>query len=85
MLASGVVTVFADRVGWARYYLQRAGMLQQSRRSVYQLTDSGRALLREVLGRITTAYLRERSADFQQWVDGRRAWGSTQRPEVTPR
>ena len=81
MLASGVSTVFTDRVGWARYYLQRAGMLQQPRRSVYQLTDNGRALLREVNGRITNAHLRERSPDFQQWVDGGRATNAEQRRE----
>ena len=82
MLASGVSTVFTDRVGWARYYLQRAGMLQQPRRSVYQLTDSGRALLRDVQGRITTAHLRDRSPDLQQWIDGSRAGNSQQRPET---
>lgn len=70
MLASGAATVFADRVGWARYYLQRAGMLQQPRRSVYQLTEAGRVLLRDTQGRITTAHLRERSPEFRRWVDG---------------
>lgn len=72
MLPSGASTMFTDRVGWARYYLQRAGMLRQPRRSVYQLTDSGRTLLRNVPGRITTSHLRERSSDFLQWVDGSR-------------
>jgi len=81
MLASGVASVFTDRVGWARYYLQRAGMLQQPRRSVYQLTDGGRALLRAVQGRITNAHLRERSPDFQQWIDGSRT-SSPQRLET---
>lgn len=81
MLPSGVATVFTDRLSWARYYLQRAGMLQQPRRSVYQLTDSGRALLRQVSGRITAAHLRERSPDFQQWVDGTRPSSTQQRAE----
>jgi restriction system protein len=81
MLASGVSTVFTDRVGWARYYLQRAGMLQQPRRSVYQLTDSGRVLLREVQGRITTAHLRARSPEFQVWVDGSRTTSPEQSSE----
>jgi restriction system protein len=76
MLPSGVATVFADRLSWARYYLQRAGMLQQPRRSVYQLTDSGRKLLREVDGKISTLHLKERSPDFQLWVDGSRASNS---------
>lgn len=81
MLPSGAATVFTDRVSWARYYLQRAGMLQQSRRSVYQLTDNGRELLRDIQGRITAAHLRDRSTDFQEWVDGSRATNSQPRPE----
>ncbi len=82
MLPSGVATVFTDRVSWARYYLQRAGMLQQPRRSVYRITDSGRALLRDVNGRITTGHLRERSPDFQKWVDGGRVSITQQGPEA---
>lgn len=76
MLASGYATLFTDRVSWARYYLQRAGMIQQKRRSVYQLTESGRALLRDIQGRITTAHLMDRSPEFQQWIEGSRGVSS---------
>jgi restriction system protein len=79
MLPSGIATLFTDRVSWARYYLQRAGMLQQPRRSVYQITDAGRGLLRDVNGRISTSHLRERSEDFRQWVDGGRTVNGSQR------
>jgi restriction system protein len=70
MLPSGFSTVFNDRVGWARYYLQRAGMLRQTRRSVYQLTEAGRKLLSEVSGPISNQHLRSRSDEFRSWVDG---------------
>jgi len=82
MLPSGVATLFTDRVSWARYYLQRAGMLQQPRRSVYQLTDAGRTLLRDVKGPVSTVQLKERSSEFRQWVEGGRAVTSTPRPEA---
>jgi len=72
MLPSGVAPIFTDRISWARYYLQRAGMLHQPRRSVYQITDAGRALLREVNGKILSSHLRDRSAEFQHWIDGNR-------------
>lgn len=84
VLASGVATVFSDRVGWARYYLQRAGMLQQPKRSVYRITDAGQRLLRDVHGRISTAQLMERSPELQQWVEGSRAGSGRQRPEPEP-
>lgn len=82
MLASGSATVFTDRVSWARYYLQRAGMLRQPRRSVYQLTENGRTLLAEVQGRITTGHLMDRSPDFQQWIDASRGASAQPRTEV---
>ncbi|MGE3343812.1 MAG: restriction endonuclease [Vicinamibacterales bacterium] len=69
MLASGVATVFTDRVGWARYYLQRAGMLHQPSRSVYQITPAGQQLLKDAPDRITTALLRERSPELHQWIE----------------
>lgn len=45
MLASGVASVFDDRFGWARYYLKRAGLLHNPRRSYFQITDRGRGVL----------------------------------------
>src|SRR5690348_4534239 len=45
MLASGVATVFDDRFGWARYYLKRAGLLRNPRRSYFQITERGRGVL----------------------------------------
>lgn len=70
MLPGGGATLFADRVSWARYYLQRAGMLQQTKRSIYRITESGRDLLRDVTGPIKTAHLRQRSPELDQWVTG---------------
>src|SRR5687767_9218791 len=72
MLPGGSTTVFSDRVGWARYYLQRAGMLEAVRRGVYRATDRGRGLLREVEGRVTTGHLAQRSPEFTQWIAGSR-------------
>jgi restriction system protein len=72
LLPSGGVTVFVDRVGWARYYLQRAGMLLQTRRSVYRISDAGLQLLAEVDGPIGTIDLRQRSPEFAAWTRGGR-------------
>jgi restriction system protein len=68
MLPSGTARLFDDRVSWARYYLQRAGMLEPARRSVYRITTSGRALIAEVPDRVTVEHLSRRSPDFRAWV-----------------
>jgi restriction system protein len=83
MLPSGGATLFADRVGWARYYLQRAGMLRQVRRSIYTITDAGHQLLREVSGPISSLHLRQRSPEFAAWVAGEQPTRPAEAP-VTP-
>ena len=44
-LPSGRQTVFANRVGWAVTYMERAGLVQRVRRAVYRLTADGERLL----------------------------------------
>lgn len=45
LLPSGKQPVFANRLGWAKTYLEKAGLLRSTRRAVYQLTDPGKQLL----------------------------------------
>ena len=45
LLPSGRQTVFANRVSWARTYLNKAGLLATPRRGLIRLTDEGRQLL----------------------------------------
>ena len=45
LLPSGRQTVFANRIGWARTYLGKAGLLEAPRRGIIRLTDEGRRLL----------------------------------------
>jgi len=40
----GGESVFGNDVDWARYYLVRAGIIDSSKRGVWSLTDSGRAI-----------------------------------------
>lgn len=46
LLPSGKAPVFNSRVGWAKTYLGKAGLLQIVRRGAYRVTEEGRALLR---------------------------------------
>src|SRR2546428_6722074 len=45
VLPSGKQTVFGNRLGWAKTYVERAGLLRTVRRGVYQITDRGRSVL----------------------------------------
>lgn len=78
---------FDNRVGWAKTYLKKAGLLEQPRRGVMRITPSGMETLRSGIDRIDIAYL-ERYATFVDWrgsnqvVD--RADESNERSQQTP-
>jgi restriction system protein len=41
MLPSGRITLFANRVHWAKTYLKQAGLIEQPKRAHYRLTERG--------------------------------------------
>lgn len=45
LLPSGKQTIFYNRVGWARTYLAKAGLLEMTRRSYYRLTERDNEVL----------------------------------------
>lgn len=47
LLPSGATFKFASRVGWARTYLQKAGLLEAPRRGCFRLTSRGAAILKQ--------------------------------------
>ncbi len=55
---SGSVSRVKDRIGWARTYLKKAGLIQSSARSVYQLTEEGKnAVAKYGAEKITLSFL----------------------------
>lgn len=48
LVPSGKQTLLANRVHWARTYLDKAGALERTRRSHFRLTDRGRELLKSL-------------------------------------
>ncbi len=46
-LPSGKIPVYNSRIGWAKTYLDKAGLLHTVRRGVYQITERGQAVLAE--------------------------------------
>jgi restriction system protein len=59
MLPSGKQTRFQNRVGWARTYLAKAQLIRSTRRSYYQITDRGLAVLRDAPARIDMRFLEQ--------------------------
>lgn len=57
LLPSGQQAIFDNRVGWARTYLKKAGILETTRRGFYRITKRGQEILRQNLSRIDTAFL----------------------------
>jgi restriction system protein len=57
MLPSGRQAVFDNRVGWAKTYMDKAGLLASVRRGVYRITDAGRKVLAKKPGRIDNEFL----------------------------
>lgn len=59
LLPSGQMTVFKSRVGWARTYLKKAGLLDSPKRGVYVITQRGRQVLEHNPTRINIKFLEQ--------------------------
>ncbi|MDZ7314763.1 MAG: restriction endonuclease [candidate division KSB1 bacterium] len=57
LLPSGQQAFFDNRVGWARTYLKKAGLLETTRRGYYRITERGKQVLRQKPAKIDTAFL----------------------------
>ncbi len=58
LLPSGQQSTFYNRVGWARTYLKKSGLLTTPKRAYFQITDRGQEVLLENPTRIDMKYLR---------------------------
>jgi restriction system protein len=57
MLPSGAQLVYINRIGWARTYLKKAGLIEQASRGVVRITARGKEVLNSRLEPIDTAFL----------------------------
>jgi len=70
-LPSGQQPVFTNRVGWARTYLKKAGLLSSPRRGYFKITERGTDVLSENPNEINQKYL-ERFPEFVEFKSIRR-------------
>ncbi|HCU22424.1 MAG TPA: restriction endonuclease [Candidatus Atribacteria bacterium] len=59
LLASGNQPIFDNRVGWAKTYLKKAGLIYSPSRATFVITELGLQVLRKNLERIDAKYLRQ--------------------------
>lgn len=80
LLPSGKQTRFANRVHWARSYLKQAGLLRNTRRGFFELTEEGRRVLDENPSRIDAKFL-ERYEQFIEFKTRSNVSGDALGPE----
>jgi restriction system protein len=68
LLPGGGDTVIRNRVGWARTFLNKAGLIEQERRGVWKISADGRRALERHPSTITIHDLRQ-YPPFMSWVD----------------
>lgn len=59
LLASGNQAIFDNRVGWAKTYLKKAGLLDSPKRATFIIADLGLQTLNKKPDRIDAKYLRQ--------------------------
>jgi len=59
LLASGNQAIFDNRVGWAKTYLKKAGLLNSPKRATFVITQIGLDTLKKNLDRVDAKYLRQ--------------------------
>ena len=59
LLPSGTQTIIYNRIGWARTYMKKAGLLTAPKRGHFQITERGKELLQKNLDKINVKLLNQ--------------------------
>jgi restriction system protein len=65
LLPSGKQTRFANRVHWAKSYLKQAGLVRNTKRGHFEITEEGRRILKDNPDQIDAKYLEQ----FDQFLE----------------
>ena len=79
VLPSGTQSVFCNRIGWAKTYLKKAGLIESSKKGCYSISAEGLSLLHSGVT-ITDTLLAQRYPSFAAFKYGERKKSS---PEIT--
>jgi restriction system protein len=72
LLPSGTQAIFDNRVGWARTYLKKAGLIESPKRAISVITPEGLEVLKQNPEKINVAFLKQFPAfiEFQNLKKG---------------
>ncbi|MEK6765066.1 MAG: restriction endonuclease [Planctomycetota bacterium] len=77
LLPSGQQPIFSNRVGWAKVYLKKAGLIESTRRGYYKITQKGLNIFSEKPSKIDNEYLKQFS-EFLDFTKGRSEKGGNE-------
>lgn len=86
VLPSGQQTYIHNRVGWAKSYMKKAGLLENPSRGKTRITEEGRTVLAEAPARINCEYLKRYPTFVEFWKQKRKpaSPGNDEMPEPRP-
>lgn len=76
LLPSGKQTIIKNRVGWAKFYLNKAGLVNVLARGKYSISDKGISLLQRGIQSLTTDDLMD-FAEFRNFITNSRGSNAT--------
>lgn len=84
LLPSGQQPVFRNRIGWARTYLKKAGLLISPKRAHFKISDKGLALLKDDPTEITSKFLTryDTFVEFQSIKKDKKENGTSSQSEI---
>ncbi len=86
LLPSGKQAIFDNRVGWARTYLKKAGLIESTRRGFFRITDRGLQVLKQNPAKIDVAFLKqfEEFKEFRAMRSKKRTESDEEEAETAP-
>lgn len=84
LLASGAQPIFDNRVGWAKTYLRKAGLLDSPKRATFIITERGNEVLKKKPGRIDAKFLRQFSEFIEFQNASRNEFDDEEKTIVSP-
>jgi restriction system protein len=77
LLPSGTQPVFANRVGWAKTYLKKAGLIESPNRGFAKISEQGKLVLKDNLQEISKEFLKQFST-FQEFANTKKRGSETE-------
>lgn len=77
LLPSGIQPIFQNRVGWAKTYLKKAGLIDTPKRATVTITTRGLEILKKNLDSINVKFLKQ-FPEFVEFQTAKRGDGETE-------